>query len=177
MRHLFPVFLLFLASCSSQRYYIVRHAEKEVLTKDSAMFSAANPPLSNAGQVRAFVLRDELKKKHIGTIYSTNYHRTMNTARPLSQAIGVPIYPYSASKDSLEPFITRLNAIHRKSVLIVGHSNTIDDLVNRLTGERSIPGDLNESIYDNMYILTRKKDKYLFAQKKYGYPSNPENSQ
>lgn len=174
MRNLIYVLLIFLASCSSQRYYVIRHAEKEIVTKDSAMFSATNPPLSNAGQVRSFVLRDELKKKHIGTIYSTNFHRTMNTARPLSESIGIPIFPYSPSRDSLDALITRLKAINKKSILIVGHSNTIDDIVNKMTGQKNVPGDLNESVYDNMYIITRKKDKFEFAEKKYGYPSNPE---
>ena len=174
MRYLIYGLLIFFASCSTQRYYVVRHAEKEVVTKDSAMFSASNPPLSNAGQVRAFVLRDELKKKHIGTIYSTNFHRTMNTAKPLSMEIEVPIQVYSPSKDSLDVFIARVKAINKKSVLVVGHSNTIDDIVNKLTGEKNVPGDLNESIYDNLYIITRKKGKFEFSQRKYGYPSNPE---
>lgn len=174
MKYLIYLLLIFLGSCSSQRYYVVRHAEKEVVTKDSAMFSATNPPLSNAGQVRAFVLRNELKKKHIGTIYSTNYHRTINTAKPLSEQIGVPVMNYSPSRDSLDNFISKLKNINKKSVLIVGHSNTVDDIVNKLTGGKNVPGDLNDSVYDNLYIITRKKTKFEFSQKKFGYPSNPE---
>lgn len=174
MRFLIPALTLILSSCGSQYYYVVRHAEKAVVTKDSMMFSSANPPLSDAGQVRAFVLRDELKNKKIGHIFSTNYVRTVSTAKPLSEAIGQPVQLYSPAKDSLQPFINKLKSIEKASILVVGHSNTVDDIVNTLTGEKNVPGDLNESVYDNIYIIKRKGDKFIFSQKKYGYPSNPE---
>ena len=175
MKYLLPVLVLGIVSCSSQRFYIVRHGEKAIVTKDSLAFSTANPPLSEPGQVRAFVLRNELIKKNIRHIFSTNYHRTISTATPLSEALHkMAIQNYSPSKDSLDAFIGRLKAIKKGSVLIVGHSNTVDDIVNKLTGEKSIPGDLSDSQYDNMYIIQKKKGKMEFSKKKYGYPSNPE---
>jgi broad specificity phosphatase PhoE len=175
MRYLLPVLVLLAVSCTSQRYYVIRHAEKAIVTKDSLGFTASNPPLSDPGQVRAFVVRDELKNKHISTIFSTNYHRTIATAKPLATArSNMSIQNYSPSKDSLNAFIERLKAIKKGSVLVVGHSNTVDDIVNSLTGEKNIPGDLKDSEYDNMYIIRRKKDKMEFTQRKYGYPSNPE---
>ena len=175
MRYIIPLFVLFLASCKSQYYYVVRHAEKDVVNKDSLMFSPVNPPLSEAGKVRAFVLRDELKKKKIGSIFSTNYHRTIATAKPLSEALGnMPIQLYSPSKDSLPAFISKLKAIEDKNVLVVGHSNTVDDVVNMLTGQKHVPNDLLEVVYDNMFIIKRKKDKWEFTKRTFGYPSNPE---
>lgn len=175
MRYLLPALVLLAVSCSPQRYYVVRHAEKAIVTKDFLGFTTANPPLSEPGQVRALVLREELKKKNIVNIFSTNYHRTVSTAKPLSVALNnLPIQYYSPSKDSLDAFILQLKAIRKGSVLIVGHSNTVDDIVNRLTGEKSIPSDLKDSDYDNMYIIRKKKDKMEFSQIKYGYPSNPE---
>ena len=58
----------------------------------------------------------------------------------------------------------------------MGHSNTVDDIVNKLSGEIKIPADLMDSEYDNLYIITRKGKKMIFSQRKYGYPSAPENS-
>ncbi len=175
MRYLLFVFLI--ASCSSQRYYIVRHAERAVVTKDSLQYTPNDPPLSSAGEVRSFVLREELKNKHIDNIYSTSFHRTIATASPFAIASGnMVIQNYSPSKDSLNAFIERVKAIKKGSVLIVGHSNTVDDIVNTLTGEKNVPADLKEFEYDNLYIIRKKKDKMEFSQKKYGYPSNPERS-
>ena len=132
-------------------------SEKAIVTKDSLNFTAANPPLSEAGQVRAFVLRDELGKKNIENIFSTNYHRTVSTAMPLSDARNnMTIQYYNSSKDSLDSFIEKLKAIRKGNVLVVGHSNTVDDIVNKLTGEKNVAGDLRDSEYDNMYIIRYK---------------------
>lgn len=156
------------ASCSHS-YYIVRHAEKE---QPSASGSAVNndPALSEAGKVRAIVLRDELKKKHIRHIYATNTQRAKSTAQPLSEAIGVATQIYS-STDSL---IMELQKIKKGNVLVVGHSNTVDDIVNKLCGETKIQNDLADSQYDNLFIVKYKGKKITFIKHKYGYPSNPE---
>src|SRR5215471_8592356 len=82
---LFSAIALALLSCS-HTVYIVRHAEKISSTDSAAKMMANDPPLSEAGKVRALVLRDELKKKNIQHIYSTNTVRTKSTAEPLSQS-------------------------------------------------------------------------------------------
>jgi broad specificity phosphatase PhoE len=174
MRYFLPFVLLFAVSCSPVRYFVVRHAEKAIVTKDSSGYTPSNPPLSEPGQVRAIVLREELKNEKISHIYSTNYHRTVSTAKPLADLKNIGIELYSPSKDSLDAFITKLKAVKKGTVLVVGHSNTVDDIVNALTGEKKIAGDLSEAIYDNMYILRKRKNKMEFVQTKYGYPSNPE---
>lgn len=174
MRNLFIVFIMILTGCSSTRYYIVRHAEKMVMQKDSLAMMANNPPLSEAGKVRAFVLRDELKNKNIRHIYTTRTIRTVSTAQPLSESLGnLPIEHYSTSKDSLDFFIEKLKSTKGNS-LIVGHSNTVDDIANKLTGKTVVAADLADQTYDQLYIVTRKGKKWVFARKNYGYPSNPE---
>jgi phosphohistidine phosphatase SixA len=172
MRYLLIAMVVCMASCSSQRYYVVRHAEKLAMTKDSAGMMVSNPPLSEPGKVRAFVLRSELQHKKISHIFSTNYDRTKSTAKPLSDTIGVPVVIYSPSRDSAVAFDARLKVL-KGNVLVVGHSNTVDDIVNKLTGRTDIPGDLAETEYDNLFIVTKKGKKWLFERRKYGYPSNP----
>jgi broad specificity phosphatase PhoE len=124
--------------------------------------------LSEAGRVRAIVLRDELRHKYIKHIYSTNTIRTFTTAEPLSKAIGIPIVVYK-DVDSL----TSLILMEKGNVLVVGHSNTVDDIVNKLTGEKKIAADLKDPEYDNLFIVKIKGKKKTFSQRKYGYPSNP----
>lgn len=158
---------MIMASCS-HHYYIVRHAEKE--DASSATTTGNDPALSEAGKVRAIVLRDELKKKHIRSIYTTNTQRARSTAQPLSEATGVAIQAYS-STDSL---ISQLKNVKQGSVLVVGHSNTVDDIVNKLCGETKVEKDLTDSQYDNLFIVTYKGKKITFTRHKYGYPSNPE---
>lgn len=161
--------------CNSNKYFIVRHAEKAPVNKDSSGMMATNPPLSEAGKVRAIVLRDELRKENIRHFFSTNTIRTISTAQPLNELQGnTPITIYSSSRDSLDGFVRKLKAIREGNVLVVGHSNTVDDLVNRLTGRTEIPGDLLDTEYDNLFIVIKKGKRMIFKKRKYGYPSNPE---
>ena len=57
--------------------------------------------------------------------------------------------------------IHRLAQLPSGTVLIAGHSNTVDDLVNGLTGEKTIPGDLDESRYGDLFILRKKDGKFV----------------
>jgi broad specificity phosphatase PhoE len=160
-----------LASCS-RTIYVVRHAEKVAAGDTTVKMNANNPPLSEAGKVRAIGLREELGKKGIKHIYSTNYLRTVFTAQPLVEATGVPVELYN-TRDSLDYLIEKVKA-EKGNTLIIGHSNTVDDIVNKLTGEKHVPGDLHDSQYDNLFIIKQKGKKMLFESRKFGYPSNPE---
>jgi phosphohistidine phosphatase SixA len=105
-----------LTSCKST-FYVVRHGEK--------VDNSANPPLSALGKERAEDLKTELANKGITDIYSTNYLRTQNTAKPLADSKGLITKIYAASPaDSMRVFIDKLKQMKGKNVLIVGHSNT-----------------------------------------------------
>jgi broad specificity phosphatase PhoE len=78
---------------------------------------------------------------------------------------------YSARNDSMNAFIDRLRSLKKGNVLIVGHSNTIDDLANKLTGTTVVPGDLPETQYDNLYEIKRKGKRFVFRNLKYGTPT------
>jgi broad specificity phosphatase PhoE len=162
-RSLFFLFLFISLTACSQTYYIVRHAEKAVPDAGNAMM-ANDPPLSDAGKARAQSLKELLKKKKIAYIYSTNTIRTRTTAEPLSEYLHLSIQTYGPRPDSA--FIHQLKEL-KKNTLIVGHSNTVDDIVNMLCNEQKLPGDLKDSEYDNLFIVTIKNGTATFERKKF----------
>jgi len=163
----FAIICLCFVSCS-RTVYVVRHAEKIASGDSAAKMMANDPPLSEAGKVRAIVLKDELDDKHIKHIYATNTIRAMSTVEPLSQAMKIKVGTYS-NIDSL----VNLIKITKGNILVVGHSNTVDDIVNKLCGETKIATDLKDPEYDNLFILKFRGKKIIFNRRKYGYPSNP----
>jgi phosphohistidine phosphatase SixA len=161
--------LIFLSSCS-QTFYVVRHAEKAAPA--GAMMSN-DVPLTDAGRQRAERLKELLKNKKIGLIYSTNYIRTKTTAQPTADHFLLNINIYGPAPDSA--FINLLKS-KKQNTLIVGHSNTVDDIVNKLCDEKKVPGDLDETVYDNLFIIKRKGKKMSFKNEKfraYIVPPNP----
>jgi len=163
---------LILCSCGSVKYYIVRHAEKETASPGTTMSTPNDPPLSAAGRVRAIELREALRTKGITYIFSTNTIRTVSTAQPLNELRGSTSIELYNTRDSLDFLIQKLKGIQKGNSLIVGHSNTVDDIVNKLCGEIKVPKDLPDSEYDNLYIVTRKGRRYKFENKTYGTPTN-----
>ncbi len=126
---------------------------------------SSDVPLTEAGQQRAIALKTLLAKKKIQAIFSTQTIRTTSTAKPLAELKGITIQLYSP-RDTVDRFISRLKSIRKGAVLIVGHSNTVDDLVNKMMGQILLT-DLAETEYDNLFIVKRKGKKYLFERKKY----------
>lgn len=160
---LFSFLSIALISCS-QKIYVVRHAEKAT----QAMNMSSDVPLTARGEQRAIALKDELKNKKIKAIYSTKTIRTESTARPTATHFGLTINNYNPRPDSLFYQLIKSN---KKNTLIVGHSNTVDDIVNTFCGLPEIPGDLPETEYDNLFIIKKTGNHYILTKKKYGAAS------
>ena len=128
---------------------VVRHAEKN--TDDPR-----DPSLSAAGQERARDLSNVLKDAGITDIYTTQYKRTRQTAEPLAQQSGIAIVerPINAANSATyAPDLAReiLTRSAGKSVLVVGHSNTVPDIVKSLSG-RAVPP-ITDPEYDHIFIV------------------------
>ena len=67
-------------------------------------------------------------------------------------------------------FISQLRPL-KGNVLIVGHSNTVDDVVNMICGKNEANGDLGDSEYDNLFIIKKDGDHYTFSRQHYGQSS------
>lgn len=167
MRNLCLLLLFFSLSSCGHYIYVVRHAEKAVANNSDNMMSS-DPPLTEKGKQRAEALKAELVNKKIGYIFSTNTIRTKSTAEPSRAYFNLTVETYPPFPGS--SFFDRLKSL-KKNVLIVGHSNTVDDIVNGLCGAVKLPADLADSEYDNLFIIRKSGRSFHFEQKKYGAPS------
>ncbi len=163
---------------------LVRHAEKANNT--------VNTDLSTLGLARAETLEKALRDRGVSAIFTTDFCRTAQTAQPLAAALNLPlnvqvIGGVAAGLDTCTPDITvgsteldtqvgdaqalidHILASHpRKVILVVGHSNTVPEMVTHLgiqslcpdyfplvSGQCHIP----EDQYDNLFVIT--KYRYL----------------
>ncbi len=123
-------------------FYLIRHAEKD--RTDSAN---KNPHLNAEGLIRAEKWGEILEKIELDEIYSSPYFRTQETATPSALKHQLKITTYEPGKLYSKQW---LSLCVGKTILIVGHSNTIPQLVNKLIKTNkfeNIPDDQNGLLY------------------------------
>jgi len=136
----------------------VRHAEK--------IDASADPLLSPDGRERARVLRDMLRDVPLTALYSTKYHRTMDTLAPTAEAHTLEITVRGADMDSLAAEI--LGRHKDGTVLVAGHSNTVPALIRALGVKEEI--EIVDSEYDHLFLVTIDDDgKPTLLHLRYGY--------
>ncbi|MGX5730045.1 SixA phosphatase family protein [Pseudoxanthomonas beigongshangi] len=139
-----------LAGCATPRpgqdaealtFVVVRHAEK-------ATDDPEDPRLSEAGRQRAQRLATLLAGDPVVAVYATEFRRTRETGQPTAEAHHVPISAYF-SRGPADESAARWRRDHdHGTVVIVGHSNTVPDLVTALSGQTTTP--MPETEYDRV---------------------------
>ena len=139
----------FFESQATTTIIFVRHAEKVIGAE-------SDPALSVAGQQRVAELTRQLVDADVvagvDAVYATAYKRTQETARPIADALDLPINTYDAS-DTETVLETILKEHKGKIILVVGHSNTVPQLIANLGASKKVP-EIREDEYDNIYIIS-----------------------
>ena len=135
------------ATADSTMVVVIRHAEK---TADGG-----DPGLTPAGEARAALLARMFgagpARDHIDAIYVSPALRNRLTAAPLAAALRLtPAVVPSGDSRALARRVLREQSGRR--VLIVGHGDTVADLVEALSGVRPIPA-LGAQEYGTMYVV------------------------
>jgi phosphohistidine phosphatase SixA len=138
--------LVSLSAQAQEVVFLVRHAEKLDSSKDTK--------LSPAGEARAKALAAKLKDAGITAIWTSEFRRTQETAKPLADALGLTpkVHPAADSKGLLE-----LLKKDGGRALVVGHANTVPEIV-RLYGGKL--GELREDEFDGLFVVSKSADGF-----------------
>jgi len=126
-------------------YYLIRHAEKDLSNPENK-----NPNLSDIGVQRAESWVEILKNASFDAVYSTDYNRTKQTAKPIALSNRLETIIYDFNTFDFEKFKSETKG---KTILIVGHSNTTPIFMNAFIGNQKYQ-QIKESNYSNLYIIT-----------------------
>ncbi len=142
---------------------LVRHAEKKIEPENP------DPDLAPEGLERAQEIARVFGGAGINAIYATQYKRTQQTVKPLSDLTGVPVTVLN-SKETDE-LVKRIQTTHSgQTIFVAGHNNSVPAIASALSGENFsvIP----ESEYDNLFIVTVYRfGKAKVVKLKYGRES------
>jgi broad specificity phosphatase PhoE len=119
---------------------IVRHADR----------AGQADSLSEAGVARANDLARVALTANVRAIYHSDTRRTRDTAAPLAAALDIQPGQYPAKE--ITALIERILRDHAgQTVLIVGHSNTVNMIV-AAAGGPTIP-ELDEKEFDGLFVV------------------------
>lgn len=120
--------------------YVTRHYDTPAGERD--------PDLLAQGKARAEALARWFKGRTLKAIYVSDFKRTRQTAAPLAAKRGITPETYDP-RDT--PAILARARAARAPVLIVGHSNTVPDIVAQLGGER--PAELKHEDFGDIWTI------------------------
>ena len=149
---LLAVFSLF-SACNSEEmttYYLIRHAEKDRTNKANR-----DPNLNKKGQERVKIWTNYFENIDLDAVYSTQFKRTMQTAKTIAENKSLEIQNYDPLK-MYDAFFQK--ETKEKKVLIVGHSNTTPSFVNKILGEKKYKN-MTDRDNSTLYIVTIKGDE------------------
>lgn len=119
---------------------LVRHADRQ----------GNADALTAAGTARAQVFAHLMEKSGISAIYTSEAVRTQQTAAPTASLLGIT--PAVAASSDVASLVSTIRTNHYgQKVLVVGHSNTVPQVIAQFGGPVVTIGS-NE--YDNLYVLT-----------------------
>jgi phosphohistidine phosphatase SixA len=143
---------------------LVRHAEK-------AQTPIQDPPLTEAGVVRSYALATALLHTDLQAIIATELTRTQQTAHPTAEAHGIAVETVrtGGGEAHAKAVAAAVRAHAGQTVLVVGHTNTIPEIIAELGGPK-LP-DICDSQYSGFYTLILRGKKAELSISSYGAPS------
>ena len=139
----------FFESQATTTIIFVRHAEQ-------TSHDDADPSLSEAGQRRVNELTRQLVDADvvagIDAIYATTFKRSTETVQPLADRLDLPINNYDSADTEL--VLDQILKAHKgKIVVVVGHRNTVPELIANLGASKNVPP-IARNEFDNIYIIS-----------------------
>jgi broad specificity phosphatase PhoE len=129
--------------------FLVRHAEKATMPAD-------DPGLNDLGKERAEELARILAMSNVNNgpdhVFVSQSRRSLETAKPLIQSTGLPVSEYRA-QDSAALVDELLGNFRGQTILVVGHSNTVAEII-ELLGGKAPAQELTKRDYDDLYIVS-----------------------
>lgn len=153
-----------------QTVFLIRHAERENEPRQ-------DPPLKPEGVARSQELVRLLAAANIKTIITSQFTRTKKTAEPLATKLGLtattitlksnPSNPRQIAAESTREVVNKVLERPGENVLVVGHSNSIPDVIKMLGGD--VVPTIDEQKFNDLFVVTvYAKGKAQVAHLKYG---------
>jgi phosphohistidine phosphatase SixA len=118
---------------------LIRHAERH---------SSGSDALSAAGKKRAELLVRMFKEAGVSAIFTSEFTRTKQTAAPLAAALGLSPQQIASDPAAAGAQVAAAGPFP----LVVGHSDTVPELIKTLGGPANL--EIKDNEFDWMFVVT-----------------------
>ena len=133
------------AAALAHPVYVIRHLQKG---------TGDDPPLTAEGAANAQQLAQLLAGSGIKAVFATATRRAQQTAAPIAARAGVPVTTYNPGDGAgLKAAVAAAGG----PVLIVGHSNTVPEIVAAFGGQK--PSPIADDQYGTVYLVEPGKSE------------------
>lgn len=131
-------------------FFFVRHAEK--------LDQSSNTDLSPAGYERAARLGVIMENAGLNQVFATNFLRTQKTAEAVVVRAHTPQWILYPIEDAAETAWLQsvLSEQRGQRLLVVGHSNTVPRMINKLMGPGTNLPDLQEDNFSGFFVVASR---------------------
>src|SRR5918911_717058 len=147
---------------SATTVIIIRHGER-----DDSNPADPDPHLNKAGKARAQTLIHVLGKSGTMAIYTSHFIRTKETAQPLAMHLNLSPIQMDEASNIRDDILSKQVG---KTVLVIGHTDSIPDLIEQLGGESHFK--VEDKDFDALFVVTVfNSNRVNVTELRYGSPS------
>lgn len=152
MKFLLSTVFLSLMFFNTKLSYAQNHTVQIVFVRHSEKEAGKDPDLTQKGKNYAKSLVTFFSENKFDAAYSTPYKRTLQTIQPLAEKQELEIKNYAPlDSNFLKNEVQKWN-----KVLVVGHSNTIPNLINSFVPNANLK-EIDESDYGKVFVVNYNK--------------------
>ena len=140
---------------------LIRHGERNAPSPTNP-----DPHLNPAGKARAKSLIHVFGQSGIKAIYRSHFARAKETAQPLATHLGLSAIEMDEALQIKNDILSNHKG---QTVLVIGHSDTCPDIINRF-GAANLPL-IDDSEFDNLFVVKIFEGRASMTRLKYGNQS------
>ena len=125
---------------------LIRHGERD---EPNPTDPDPDPHLNELGRARAQTLIHVVGKSGIKAIYTSHFLRTKETAQPLAGHLSLLPIQIDAVPDIGNDILSKHAG---KTVLVIGHTDSVPQLINQLGAGRSV--NIEDGEFDRLFVVT-----------------------
>lgn len=133
---------------------LIRHADIDI---PDGVVDENSISLNSSGEKRAQDLVNIVEKAPISAVYTSNIHRSIQTAKPLIKRLSIKHEAIDSPKEVVDHILSNYRG---KNVLVIHHTNTVPEIIQILSNKIVEISGFDDFYIVNIYNSDNEENKF-----------------